>query len=268
MIVIIISLTVFVPGWTSPQEETAVYILPVVVNSSFGTNVNYVTWINLITSSGPSEIHWEGFNNTGGKLNVWCSTSPISSLWTGGPPEGSGWKGYSYLDICDAFDPILDNGWIRATVYDAGSIQLAATIRHGDLNNIPWNISNFLSVPAVTPQKGFLVPITKRVVNNQPRLFTSYAIINPANEETAEIILDASSEDSPESSSKDCTRTIILPPLHRISRFINELLPTCDSRSTVMKITSNTPIAVATLEVYLPEYKFISLPVEILPSND
>jgi len=112
-------------------------------------------------------------------------------------------------------------------------------------------------VPAVVPHRGWQVK-TDLDLKDTAGYITSHVIVNPSDTETAHVLLHGGRR-RPDDDPVECKQDLSLPPRHRISKFINELLPGCDHGSS-MKITSDIPIAVATFDVFFPDYKFIPVP--------
>lgn len=237
-----------------------VLVLPIVVGGEPTPHEVYTSVIDMVSTSGPAYFKFTGFSNVGSPLSVYCDfMGPLSNMSFG--QGGSGWEGRWEHYICGQFDPIMDNGWILVELWDANSIQVTNKIIHVRyVNNFP-KLQNAMIVPAIKSTRRFIAPITNDYKNDGWDVLTSYAIVNPSEDQTAVISLDAGRRKPDKPDPPECRRTISLPPRHRIAQFINELFPTCDTGGA-MKIESNIPIAVSAVEVYLPSYEFIALPVD------
>jgi hypothetical protein len=253
--------------WAEPPGEKRYLVLPLVANSRYHLSETYSTHIKETAASGPRYIFYHGYGSgTGGRINTTCPPSPAVSY----EKHIDGWLGSNTIEICSTRNSTTDYefGWILITEFIPegfeSNIQYSTIIFQRSGN--PKELKSIISVPAVVPRKRFLVR-SYYVHGYEGYPITSYSIVNPSKEETAVIKLHAGG-DIHQDTYPECKTEISLPPLQQLRKFITELVPGCTHVDSTLLVESDIPIAVAAMEVYLPEYRFVSLPVIELDDNE
>jgi hypothetical protein len=99
------------------------------------------------------------------------------------------------------------------------------------------------------------------VILGQEGRYSALSIVNPSNSAIANVrfqVFDSSGQTAGEAVAS-------VPPLNRLSKFVGELVnvsfaPALGFRGSI-RVSSNIPIAVAALDVSVPDGKFVNIPM-------
>lgn len=151
------------------------------------------------------------------------------------------------------------NGWGRLTFPIGAAIKAQGDVAFYDRpGDSAWEPIFTAQSPAVLPAEKFQVFTVLR-----PTRRLALAIVNPAANETALVRLEAKA--APASGLASCPMSLTLPPLQRVSRFVDEWCGPITSWGTPPEplqiiVGADRPIAVGAVDVFLDGH-FSSLPV-------